>query len=120
MALINLARDQSEEAYAKAGAVCQGLSNEELLALAKTTEEARNRALLGICVRIPPSRRISCWTKEGSTAKAILECGHEVRIHVNRTHRVARCRRCLEKENREILENMRGKKIRTTGGDGLP
>jgi len=113
LALTSLAKHQTSEAYTKAREAHPGLSDEELLGLALDTEERRNRALLGISVKIPPSRRISCWSQDGTTAKAILECGHEVRIHLNRTNRVARCRRCLELENYAILENVSGKKIRT-------
>ena len=114
LALTGLAKHQTPEAYAKAREAHPSLSDEELLSLALATEEQRNRALLGVSVKIPPSRRISCWSQEGPAVRALLECGHEVRVHPSRTNRVARCRRCLEIENYEILENVSGQKVRTT------
>ena len=108
LALMNLARKQTEETLSCARKHYPECTDEELLQLAGDAERQRNRDLLSIAVKVPPTRKVSCWSREGEVVTAILECGHVTRVRPNQTARVARCRRCLEEENRDIVENLSG------------
>lgn len=109
LALMHLARKGgTQEALQCAREYFPECSDAELAQLAGEAEEARNRALLAIAVKVPPTRKVTCWSQDGTSATAILECGHVARIRPNQTSRLARCRRCLDQENRDIVENLSG------------
>lgn len=84
------------------------LTEDKLVELALKVQAIRDKSIVQISVKVAPVRKIlSRESIPDGVDSASLECGHVKITRLQVYQRTARCRSCLEAENKGIVENFR-------------